>query len=58
MTFTLTLEIEPDATHRDVALALRRAAALVDKTTGTFEQGDRQPIRDTGGSLIGEWKIE
>lgn len=57
MTFTLTLEIDPKATHRDVALALQRAAALVRKTSGTFEFGDRQPIREDG-DVIGEWKVE
>jgi hypothetical protein len=58
MTFTLSFEIDPDVTHRDVALALRRAAALIDKTKGTFEEGDKQPLRDPLGQKIGEWNIE
>lgn len=58
MTFTFSLEIDSRVTHRDVALALRRAASLIEKTKGTFEEGDKQPIRDPAGDVVGEWKVE
>lgn len=58
MTFTYALEIDPRVTQRDVALALRRAAAMLEKKpTSTFEDGDKQPIRDTSGEIIGEWNV-
>ena len=57
MTFTLTYEIAENVTRRDMALALRRAASLLEKTVGTFEDGDRQPIRDTAGDVVGEWNV-
>lgn len=57
MTFTLTYEIDEDITHRDMALALRRAASLLEKTKGRFEDGDKQPIRDTDGDVVGEWNV-
>jgi hypothetical protein len=56
MTFTLTLEIHDNVSHRDMALALRRVAALIEKTVGEFEEGDKQPIRD-GKEIIGEWSV-
>lgn len=57
MTFTLVIEIDEDVTRYDVALALRRAAAVFEKTNGTFESGDAAPVRSTSGDLIGEWNV-
>jgi hypothetical protein len=37
---------------------MRRAAAMLEKkSSSTFEDGDRQPIRDTSGEIVGEWNV-
>lgn len=57
MKFVLELEIEDNVTRRDVALALRRTAAAIERIRGTFEIDDEAPIQAPGGDLIGNWVV-
>lgn len=57
MQFILDLSIEPDVSRKDVALALRRVAAALERTDAPFEEGDTTPIRSPEGKRIGQWEI-
>lgn len=59
MEFVLTIEIEDGVTRRDMALALRRVAAVFEKydADGTYEVGDSAPIYDLDGEHVGHWQV-
>lgn len=57
MKFVLSMEIEPDVSRKDLALALRRTAATLERTDEPIEEGDSAPVRDPSGSHVGEWEI-
>lgn len=56
--FILTLNIAHDVSRKDIALALRRAASSIEKTSDEIEEGDGAPIRSPEGDCIGEWEIQ
>lgn len=57
MKFVLTLNIEEDVSRKDIALALRRTAATLERTTDAIEEGDSAPVRDPRGTHVGDWEI-
>lgn len=57
MKFVLSIDIEPDTSRKDVALALRRAAANLERTQEPLEDGDSAPVRDPEGGRVGIWEV-